>query len=263
MYVREGERRKEEEEEEEEVPSWGNSNSLVVQRRNICCFLTTLRLHNRREKTIGERRSRSVLNRKVKWLRKNWIWRNLRKIIGARRCRRPPSWPTTAAPFPFAQLEAFQSLRLSQVLSLSSRCWKFSQEINATWKSRALSSPLLDNCVQISFYVVKWRVLFLNDSWIGVLLCGLRNVAGGWRPWQNRPKEGSWGDETIRLCRPWCLRLDWHLWVFYPLGPSLLHCFTSRFITVLQQDLKHPNVVRECWSPSLDALRFCSKIWKM
>jgi hypothetical protein len=47
------------------------------------------------------------------------------------------------------------------------------------------------------------------------------------------------------------------------LGPSLLHCFTSRFITVLQQDLKHPNVVRECWSPSLDALRFCSKIWKM
>jgi hypothetical protein len=64
MYVREGERNKEEE-EEEEVPSWGNSTSLVVQRRNICCFLTPLRLYNRREKTIGER-SHSVLNRKVK-----------------------------------------------------------------------------------------------------------------------------------------------------------------------------------------------------
>jgi hypothetical protein len=67
MYVREGERRKEEEEEEEEeLSSRGNSTSLVVQRRNICSFLTTLRLHNRRDKTIGERRSHSVLNRKVK-----------------------------------------------------------------------------------------------------------------------------------------------------------------------------------------------------
>jgi hypothetical protein len=47
------------------------------------------------------------------------------------------------------------------------------------------------------------------------------------------------------------------------LGPNLLDCFTSRFITVLQQDLKDANVVRECWNPSLDALRFCSKIWKM
>ncbi len=33
---------------------------------------------------------------------------------------------------------------------------------------------------------------------------------------------------------------------FYPLGPSLLDCFTNRFITVLQQDLKNANVAREC-----------------